>query len=106
MLPVRRINISLDTLDEDRFRAITRWGDLAKVMAGLRAGGRPSGQDQCGALRGVNDDELGDMLAWWGTGIRHDHHRGDADGRYWQRKQAGPVSAARLCVPTCPNASP
>ena len=34
---VRRINISLDTLDKDRFRAITRWGDLAKVMAGLHA---------------------------------------------------------------------
>ena len=34
---VRRVNISLDTLDEDRFRAITRWGDLSKVLAGLRA---------------------------------------------------------------------
>src|SRR5512146_2392997 len=34
---VERINVSLDTLDPDKFRAITRWGDLAKVMAGLDA---------------------------------------------------------------------
>ena len=34
---VRRINVSLDTLDPERFRAITRWGDLAQVMDGIRA---------------------------------------------------------------------
>src|SRR5580693_6986311 len=34
---VRRINVSLDTLDAAKFRAITRWGDLAKVMAGIEA---------------------------------------------------------------------
>src|SRR3712207_668754 len=34
---VRRINVSLDTLDPDKFSAITRWGDLAKVMQGLDA---------------------------------------------------------------------
>ena len=34
---VRRINVSVDTLDADKFRAITRWGDLGKVMAGLDA---------------------------------------------------------------------
>src|SRR5215475_13416676 len=33
-LGVKRINISLDTLDPDKFRAITRWGELDKVMAG------------------------------------------------------------------------
>jgi len=65
---VRRINISLDTLDEDRFRAITRWGDLAKVMAGLHAAQAAGLQVKINAvaLRGVNDDELGDMLAWCG----------------------------------------
>ena len=34
---VRRVNISLDTLDPDRFKAVTRWGDLNKVLDGLRA---------------------------------------------------------------------
>ena len=34
---VRRINVSLDTLDEQKFKAITRWGDLSKVMAGIDA---------------------------------------------------------------------
>ena len=65
---VRRVNISLDTLDEDRFRAITRWGDLSKVLAGLRAARAAGLQIKINAvaLRGVNDGELGDMLAWCG----------------------------------------
>src|SRR5690554_2373483 len=37
---VRRVNVSIDTLDPDRFRAITRWGDLAKVLDGVRAARR------------------------------------------------------------------
>src|SRR5438309_11989420 len=32
---VRRINVSLDTLDPDKFRAITRWGELDQVLAGI-----------------------------------------------------------------------
>src|SRR5205809_5628838 len=36
-LGVKRINISLDTLDADKFRAITRWGELDKVIAGIDA---------------------------------------------------------------------
>src|ERR1700752_1555633 len=34
---IRRINVSLDTLDAEKFRAITRWGDLGKVLAGIEA---------------------------------------------------------------------
>ena len=34
---VKRINVSLDTLDPDKFRAITRWGELDKVLAGIDA---------------------------------------------------------------------
>jgi cyclic pyranopterin phosphate synthase len=34
---VRRINVSLDTLDAGRFRAITRWGDIDKVISGIKA---------------------------------------------------------------------
>ena len=45
---VRRINVSLDTLDADKFRAITRWGNLGQGAGRHRrgAGGRPQGQDQ------------------------------------------------------------
>ncbi|HEY2231201.1 MAG TPA: GTP 3',8-cyclase MoaA [Xanthobacteraceae bacterium] len=63
---VQRINVSLDTLDPDKFRAITRWGELDKVLAGidaaLAAGLRV--KINAVALKGVNEDELGDLLAW------------------------------------------
>ncbi|MEX0503968.1 GTP 3',8-cyclase MoaA [Alphaproteobacteria bacterium LSUCC0719] len=65
---VRRVNISLDTLDPDKFRQITRWGDLDKVLAGLRAA-QSAGlavKINAVALKGGNDAELGDMLAWCG----------------------------------------
>ena len=65
---VRRVNISLDTLDPEKFRTITRWGDLDKVLAGLRAA-QSAGLDvkiNAVALKGGNDAELGDMLAWCG----------------------------------------
>jgi len=65
---VRRVNISLDTLDPDKFRQITRWGDLNKVLDGLRAA-QSAGLDvkiNAVALKGGNDAELGDMLAWCG----------------------------------------
>ncbi len=46
---VKRINVSLDTLDAAKFRTITRWGDLHNVLHGHRrgAGGRTADQDQC-----------------------------------------------------------
>ncbi len=65
---VRRINVSIDTLDPDKFRQVTRWGDLNNVLAGLDAA-KNAGLDikiNAVALRGQNDDELGDMLAWCG----------------------------------------
>jgi cyclic pyranopterin phosphate synthase len=34
---VRRVNVSLDTLDPAKFRAITRWGDIDKVLSGIEA---------------------------------------------------------------------
>ena len=65
---VRRVNISLDTLNPDKFRQITRWGDLQKVLDGLRAA-QSAGLNvkiNAVALQGDNDAELGDMLAWCG----------------------------------------
>ena len=66
---VRRINVSLDTLDAARFARITRWGKLEKVLDGIAAA-KAAGlhvKINAVALRGENEDELGDMLAWCGA---------------------------------------
>jgi GTP 3',8-cyclase len=63
---VRRINVSLDTLDPDKFRAITRWGDLSVVRGGIDAA-RTAGlavKINAVALKGVNEDELPSLLEW------------------------------------------
>jgi cyclic pyranopterin phosphate synthase len=61
---VRRINISLDTLRADRFKAITRWGDFGQVMAGIEAADRAglAVKINAVALKGVNEDEIEDLL--------------------------------------------
>jgi GTP 3',8-cyclase len=63
---VRRINVSLDTRDPQKFRAITRWGDIEKVMAGIGAAQKAGLQIKINmvALRGVNEGEIEDMLRW------------------------------------------
>jgi GTP 3',8-cyclase len=63
---VERINVSLDTLDADKFRAITRWGELNKVLAGIDAAQTAGLKVKINAvaLKGVNEDELADMLTW------------------------------------------
>jgi len=63
---VRRVNVSLDTLDPDKFRRITRRGDLARVMAGIDAAAANGlrGKINAVALRGVNEDEIETLLAW------------------------------------------
>ena len=63
---VRRVNVSLDTLDADRFAAITRRGRLADVLEGIGAA-RKAGlaiKLNMVAMRGVNDDEIEPMLNW------------------------------------------
>ena len=65
---VRRVNVSLDTLQADRFARITRWGRIETVFEGLRAA-RAAGlavKINMVALRGENEDEIGPMLAWCG----------------------------------------
>src|SRR5689334_2935992 len=63
---VKRINVSLDTLDADKFRAITRWGELDKVLAGIDAAQAAGLKVKINAvaLRGVNEDELPRLLEW------------------------------------------
>ena len=65
---VRRINVSLDTLDAQKFAAITRWGRIAQVLEGLAAA-QAAGlavKINTVALKGVNEDEIEDILAWCG----------------------------------------
>jgi len=63
---VRRINVSLDTLDIGKFKAITRWGDLGRVMEGIEAAQRAGLEIKINAvaLKGVNDAEIPDMIRW------------------------------------------
>src|SRR5579872_7050812 len=59
---IRRINVSLDTLDGDKFRVITRWGELDRVKEGIDAALAAGLQIKINAvaLKGVNEDELGE----------------------------------------------
>jgi cyclic pyranopterin phosphate synthase len=63
---VKRINVSMDTLDPDKFRAITRWGDLGKVMDGLDAAQAAglSIKINAVALKGFNEVEAPEMIRW------------------------------------------
>jgi cyclic pyranopterin phosphate synthase len=63
---VRRINVSLDTLDPEKFRAITRWGTLPDVLAGIDAAQAAGLKIKINtvALKGVNEDELARLVEW------------------------------------------
>ena len=63
---VRRINISLDTLNEQKFAEITRWGRLPQVLRGIDAAQRAGMRVKINtvALKGFNEDELFDLVAW------------------------------------------
>jgi len=65
---VKRINVSLDTLDADKFSKITRWGNLDQVFNGLAAANKAGIKVKINtvALKGVNDDELDSLLIWCG----------------------------------------
>jgi cyclic pyranopterin phosphate synthase len=63
---VRRVNVSLDTLDDAKFAAVTRWGRLPQVLDGIRAATDAGLKVKINAvaLRGVNDDELFSLTDW------------------------------------------
>ncbi|NHF73718.1 GTP 3',8-cyclase MoaA [Paracoccus sp. 12-3] len=70
---VRRVNVSLDTLDADKFANITRWGRLEQVLEGIRAA-KAAGlrvKINAVALKGFNEDELFTLLDWC-AGEGHD----------------------------------
>lgn len=65
---VRRINVSLDTLDADKFKALTRWGRLEQVLRGIQAA-KDAGlkiKINAVALKGINDTELDRLIGWCG----------------------------------------
>ncbi|WP_346305442.1 GTP 3',8-cyclase MoaA [Phyllobacterium sp.] len=63
---VKRINVSLDTLNPEKFHAITRWGDLARVMEGIDAAQAAGIRVKLNAvaLKGFNDLEIPEMIRW------------------------------------------
>jgi cyclic pyranopterin phosphate synthase len=63
---VRRLNVSLDTLDAEKFRAITRWGSLDQVLGGIDAAQAAGLKIKINAvaLKGVNDDEFPQLIDW------------------------------------------
>ena len=65
---VRRINVSLDTLNSDKFLAITRWGKFDRVIDGINAAQEAGLQVKINvvALKNFNEDELGEMITWCG----------------------------------------
>ena len=66
---VKRVNVSLDTLDPGKFAAITRWGKLEKVLAGIEAAKQAGLAVKINtvALKGVNEDECDRLIAWCGA---------------------------------------
>ncbi len=63
---VRRINVSLDTLIDDRFKTITRWGDLNQVLKGIDAAQKAGLQIKINAvaLKNFNEDEFVPLIRW------------------------------------------
>jgi len=67
---IRRINVSLDSRDPERFRYITRRGDLAEVLAGIETAAATGLKIKINmvALRGLNEEEIAPMLRWCARG--------------------------------------
>jgi cyclic pyranopterin phosphate synthase len=63
---VRRVNVSLDTLDEAKFARVTRWGRLPQVLRGIDAAQAAGLRVKINtvALKGFNEDEVFDLLDW------------------------------------------
>ncbi len=63
---VKRVNVSLDTLDPEKFRAVTRWGDLTQVLGGIDAAQEAGLKVKINvvALRDINEDEIPSLMSW------------------------------------------
>jgi GTP 3',8-cyclase len=63
---VKRVNVSLDTLDPEKFRRITRWGEFGKVIDGIDAAQRAGLKVKINAvaLKDLNEDEIEPLMEW------------------------------------------
>jgi cyclic pyranopterin phosphate synthase len=86
---VKRINVSIDTLDREKFRAVTRWGDLGQVMDGIAAAQRAGIRVKINAvaLRGVNEFEIDDLIRF--------AHGGDMDLTLIETMPLGDIGSDR-----------
>jgi cyclic pyranopterin phosphate synthase len=87
---VKRINVSLDTLDPDRFRAITRRGELGKVLEGIEAA-KAAGirvKINAVALKGTNEDEVEHLVGW--------AHANDMDLTFIEVMPMGEIEPGRI----------
>ncbi len=105
---VKRINVSLDTLDAAKFRAITRWGELDKVMAGIDAAQAAGlhGEDQRGRAQGRQRGRAwrsARVVAWPRHGSHH--HRGDAARRHRAKNASTSICRCPWCAPASPSAT-
>jgi cyclic pyranopterin phosphate synthase len=106
--PLRRaglqgVNVSLDTLDPDRFRAVTGRGDLARVLAGIDAA-RAAGlgvKTNAVAIAGVNDDEIASLCDYaWARDIvpRFIEHMPMSDGQLYDSSRGIGAAAIRHTI--------
>ncbi|MBD3677383.1 MAG: GTP 3',8-cyclase MoaA [Rhodobacteraceae bacterium] len=107
---VRRVNISLDTLDDEKFARVTRWGRLPQVMKGIDAAQRAGMRVKINtvALKGFNEDELFTLAEWCAerdmdlTWIEvmpmGDLGNEDRIGQYWSLKDLRAQLAERYTV--------
>ena len=65
---VRRINVSIDTLDPEKFRRVTRWGDLDKVLLGLEAAKEPVSTSRSMPSHCVVKMMMNSAICWPGVG--------------------------------------
>jgi len=112
---VRRINVSLDTLDEDKFARVTRWGRLPQVLRGIDAAQRAGLRVKINtvALAGFNEDELYTLTDWCAerdmdiTFIEvmpmGDIGNEDRVGQYWSLKDLRARLAERTTITDLPD---
>jgi GTP 3',8-cyclase len=87
---VKRVNVSLDTLNADKFKTLTRWGDLSQVLKGIDAAQNAGLRIKINAvaLKNINEDEFVSLTRWA-------HSRG-MDMTFIEVMPLGDVDAARF----------
>jgi GTP 3',8-cyclase len=87
---VKRINVSMDTLDPAKFREITRWGDLEQVLTGIKAAQAAGIRVKINAvaLKGVNEAEIEPLIRW--------AHAQDMDITFIEVMPLGDIEPSRL----------